>query len=59
VRSILFREETRWPGYYFRADYPRMDEQNWLAFANCRWNPDTNQWEMARRPVQHFISANK
>ncbi|MBP1738764.1 MAG: adenylylsulfate reductase, alpha subunit [Deltaproteobacteria bacterium] len=59
VRSILFREETRWPGYYFRSDYPRMDEQNWLAFANCRWDPDTHQWEMMKRPVHHFISASK
>ena len=29
VRTILFREETRWPGYYFRADFPKMDEENW------------------------------
>ena len=27
VRTILFREETRWPGYYFRADKPKMDEE--------------------------------
>mgnify|MGYP000417500012 CR=1 FL=1 len=25
MRSIHFREETRWPGYYFRADKPAMD----------------------------------
>ncbi|MBD3854164.1 MAG: adenylyl-sulfate reductase subunit alpha, partial [Acidobacteria bacterium] len=25
VRTILFREETRWPGYYFRADFPKLD----------------------------------
>ena len=29
MRTILFREETRWPGYYFRADKPKMDEKNW------------------------------
>jgi len=28
MRSILFREETRWPGYYFRADKPNMDNKN-------------------------------
>jgi adenylylsulfate reductase subunit A len=33
MRSILFREETRWPGYYFRADKPAMDNKNWLASA--------------------------
>src|SRR3990170_1673006 len=29
VRSVLFREETRWPGYYFRSDKPKMDDKNW------------------------------
>lgn len=59
VRTILFREETRWPGYYFRADCSDMDEKNWLAFANCRWNPQNGQWEMLKRPILHFISAPK
>ena len=59
VRAILFREETRWPGYYFRADCPDMDEKNWLAFANCRWDPQNGQWEMTKRPILHFISAPK
>lgn len=59
VRTILFREETRWPGYYFRADCSDMDEKNWLAFANCRWDPQNGQWEMMKRPILHFISAPK
>jgi len=55
VRTILFRDETRWPGYYFRADTPKMDEENWLAFANCKWHPDTGEWEMIKRPVKHVF----
>jgi len=51
VRTILFRQETRWPGYYFRADKPSMDEQNWRVFANCRWDPATGQWQMFTRPI--------
>jgi adenylylsulfate reductase subunit A len=51
VRTMLFREETRWPGYYFRADTPKMDEKNWHCFANCRWNPATGEWEMMKRDV--------
>jgi adenylylsulfate reductase subunit A len=57
MRSILFREETRWPGYYFRADYPNMDEENWRVFVNCRWDPSTGEWEMMKRPVLNFINA--
>ena len=32
ARTILFREETRWPGYYFRSDNPTLDEANWKVF---------------------------
>ena len=53
VRTILFRKETRWPGYYFRADKPQMDEENWHVFANCRYNPANGEWEMIARPILH------
>ncbi len=52
VRSILYREETRWPGYYFRADKPTLDEQNWKVFVNCRMDPKTEAWEMKKVPVR-------
>jgi len=50
VRTILFREETRWPGYYFRADHPDMKE-DWKVFANCKWDPQTDKWEMIKREI--------
>jgi adenylylsulfate reductase subunit A len=54
MRSILFREETRWPGYYFRSDKPKMDNTNWLAFCNCVYNKDTGQWKMMKKPVKYL-----
>jgi adenylylsulfate reductase subunit A len=54
MRSILFREETRWPGYYFRADKPNMDNKNWLAFVNCVYNKDTGEWKMMKKPVKYI-----
>ena len=54
IRTVAFREETRWPGYYFRADCPKMDNENWLAFANCKWDPKTGEWEMIKRPVKYI-----
>ncbi|NOZ85693.1 MAG: adenylyl-sulfate reductase subunit alpha [Deltaproteobacteria bacterium] len=54
VRTILFREETRWPGYYFRSDFPKIDNSNWLAFANCTWNPETGEWNMIKRPLKYL-----
>jgi adenylylsulfate reductase subunit A len=56
VRSILFREETRWPGYYLRTDKPSMDQENWLAFCNCKRDPSTGAWTMIKRPVKYLTS---
>jgi adenylylsulfate reductase subunit A len=51
IRSILFREETRWPGYYFRADKPKMDDANWKCFVNCQLDPKTGQWKMMKKDI--------
>jgi adenylylsulfate reductase subunit A len=51
VRTMLFREETRWPGYYFRADTPKMDNDNWLCFVNCKMDPATGEWEMMKKDI--------
>jgi adenylylsulfate reductase subunit A len=51
LRHVLFREESRWPGYYFRADYPDMDEANWKVFVNSVYDSKTDQWTMKKVPV--------
>ncbi len=50
IRTLLFREETRWPGYYFRTDFPSM-KADWEAFANCRWDPESGEWTMIKRDI--------
>jgi adenylylsulfate reductase subunit A len=50
IRTILFREETRWPGYYYRSDKPKMDD-NWKVFANCKYDPANDNWEMMKRDI--------
>ncbi len=57
VRTILFRQETRWPGYYFRSDKPKMDEQDWLAFANCKYDPKSGKWETTQAPDSALVPA--
>ena len=54
MRTMLFREETRWPGYYFRSDTPTLDEANWKVFANLKVDPATGEWEMIKRKI-HLI----
>ncbi len=50
VRTILFREETRWPGYYRRSDFPEMKD-DWKVFANCKYDAGKNEWEMMKRDI--------
>ncbi|MBD3298593.1 MAG: adenylyl-sulfate reductase subunit alpha [candidate division Zixibacteria bacterium] len=50
MRTIMFREETRWPGYYFRADKPEMKD-DWKVFANCKYDPKANEWSMMKRDI--------
>ncbi len=55
LRHVLFREETRYPGYLYRSDFPKIDEENWKVFVNSKWNRETNSWEMIKRPVIQII----
>ena len=54
VRTLLFRDETRWPGYYFRSDKPGINNEEWDAFANCKHDPKTGEWEMIKHPVKRI-----
>jgi adenylylsulfate reductase subunit A len=56
VRAILFREETRWPGYYFRSDKPSMDEKDWKVFVNMKWDPQTDKWDVFTKPIISIVN---
>jgi adenylylsulfate reductase, subunit A len=53
VRTMLFREETRWPGYYFRNDFPKMDDANWKCFVNGTYK--NGNWEFKKVPVLSIV----
>jgi adenylylsulfate reductase subunit A len=62
IRHMLFREETRWPGYYYRMDHPKIDDENWKAFVVSRFQPSDNgghwasgDWELEKIPVQSIV----
>jgi len=55
VRAILFREETRWPGYYFRSDKPKMDEENWKVFVNLSYDAAKDEWAAKKVPVKTIM----
>ncbi len=49
LRHIQFREETRYPGFYYRADFEALDEENWHCFVNSRYDPETKEWDIFKR----------
>ena len=55
ARHTLFREETRWPGYYYRGDHPKLDDTDWHCFTLSRYNPESGEWAMEKAPVHHII----
>jgi adenylylsulfate reductase subunit A len=50
ARHILFREESRYPGYYYRGDFNKIDDENWKCFTNSVYNPEKNSWEFKKVP---------
>jgi adenylylsulfate reductase subunit A len=28
-----------------------MDEENWLCFVNCKWDPNTGEWSVFKKPI--------
>lgn len=55
ARSILFREESRYPGYYYRADKDFIDDDNWKAFTIAKYDAEKDEWTLRKEPyVQLF-----
>jgi len=50
ARHILFREESRYPGYYYRGDHIAINDKDWKCFVNSRYDADTNTWELKKVP---------
>jgi adenylylsulfate reductase subunit A len=55
MRHLLHRQETRWPGYYYRADYPNLDDQNWRVFVNSKYDAAGDRWELMTRPYINLV----
>jgi adenylylsulfate reductase subunit A len=55
MRHVLFREETRWPGYYYRGDFPKLDEANWKCFTTSRYDAGKKEWTLSKKPYIPLI----
>ncbi|RJP78342.1 MAG: adenylyl-sulfate reductase subunit alpha [Desulfobacteraceae bacterium] len=56
LRHIQFRKETRYPGFYYQADYPGQDDENWFAFTNSSYDKAANKWSLKKVDYVKIIS---
>ena len=54
-RQILFREESRYPGFYYRSDFDKVDEDNWKCFVNSRFDPEKGEWSVFKKDYIQII----
>ncbi len=55
LRHILFREESRYPGYYYRSDFLSIDDNKWRVFTISQYNPKTNEWKFETKPYVQLV----
>jgi adenylylsulfate reductase subunit A len=55
MKHIQFREETRYPGYYYRMDHNYIDDENWKCFVNSHYDRDTKRWALKKVPYVQLI----
>jgi adenylylsulfate reductase subunit A len=56
ARHILFREESRYPGYYYRGDFLAIDDKNWKCFVNSKYDAEKNTWELKKVPYVEIFA---
>lgn len=59
VEHLIFRKETRWPGYQTRLDYPKLDDENWLCFVNSRRDPKTGKIRIFKVPYEQIVPGDR
>ncbi|NNK86617.1 MAG: adenylyl-sulfate reductase subunit alpha, partial [Desulfobacterales bacterium] len=55
LRHIQYRKETRYPGFYYQADYPGQDDENWFCFVNSKYDPKAGTWDVFKKDYVKII----
>ncbi|MFZ5425618.1 MAG: adenylyl-sulfate reductase subunit alpha [Thermodesulfobacteriota bacterium] len=55
MQHIAFREESRYPGFYYRGDFPGLDDSKWKCFVNSKYDPATKETKVFKRPYVQII----
>lgn len=55
MQHIHFRQETRYPGFYYRADFMGLDDDKWKCFVNSKHDPKTGKTDVFKKPYYQII----
>jgi adenylylsulfate reductase subunit A len=56
MKHIQFREESRYPGFYYRMDFNFVDEKNWKCFVNSTYDRKSKVWSLKKVPHVDLVS---
>ncbi|MEA2060545.1 MAG: adenylyl-sulfate reductase subunit alpha [Thermodesulfobacteriota bacterium] len=56
TRHIQFREESRFPGFYYRGDFPGTNDDEWFCFVNSTYDKEKNEWNLKKVPYKKIIA---
>jgi len=59
MKHIQFREESRYPGFYYRMDKNFVDEENWHCFVNSIYDKKTHTWTCFKRKHIDLVDKSK
>ncbi len=59
MKHIQFRQESRYPGFYYRTDKNFVDEENWKCFVNSVYDKKTSTWTCFKRSHTDLVDKSK
>jgi adenylylsulfate reductase subunit A len=59
MKHIQFREESRYPGFYYRTDKNFVDEKNWHCFVNSVYDKKSHTWTCFKRKHIDLVDKSK
>jgi len=57
MQHIKFREESRYPGFYYRGDFLGLDDAKWKCFVNSVYDPAAGETKIFKKPYYQIIPA--
>ena len=59
LKHMQFREESRYPGFYYRTDFNVVDDEHWKCFVNSVYNKETKTWTCFKRAHVDLVDKSK